>query len=72
MTFDALKTQLTASSRIWCVTGAAGFIGCNLVEALLELDQSVIGLDNFSTGQRRAFRTSPITGRCTVIFVPAT
>ena len=37
----------------WLVTGAAGFIGSNLVEALLLLDQDVIGLDNFSTGQDR-------------------
>ena len=37
----------------WLVTGAAGFIGSNLVEALLALDQEVIGLDNFATGHRR-------------------
>ena len=36
----------------WLVTGAAGFIGSNLVEALLRLNQRVIGLDNFSTGFR--------------------
>jgi UDP-N-acetylglucosamine 4-epimerase len=35
------------------VTGAAGFIGSNLVEALLLLDQTVVGLDNFATGHRR-------------------
>jgi UDP-N-acetylglucosamine 4-epimerase len=35
------------------VTGAAGFIGSNLVEALLELDQDVVGLDNFATGHRK-------------------
>ena len=34
------------------VTGAAGFIGSNLAEALLKLDQNVVGLDNFSTGKR--------------------
>ncbi len=37
----------------WLVTGAAGFIGSNLTQALLELDQRVIGLDNLSTGHRR-------------------
>ena len=37
----------------WLVTGAAGFIGSNLLEALLQLDQRVIGLDNFSTGKRQ-------------------
>jgi UDP-N-acetylglucosamine 4-epimerase len=37
----------------WLVTGAAGFIGSNLVEALLRLNQEVVGLDNFATGHRR-------------------
>lgn len=39
--------------RRWLVTGAAGFIGSNLIEALLAAGQDVIGLDNFSTGHRR-------------------
>ncbi|WP_426267478.1 SDR family oxidoreductase [Sphingomonas sp. LHG3443-2] len=39
--------------RRWLVTGAAGFIGSNLVEALLRLDQQVVGLDNFATGHQR-------------------
>ena len=34
------------------VTGAAGFIGSNLVEALLNRKDTVIGLDNFSTGRK--------------------
>ena len=51
--FDALKTQLRAEPRTWLVTGAAGFIGCNLVEALLLLDQRVVGLDNFATGHEK-------------------
>jgi len=51
--FDELKTQLAASPKTWLVTGAAGFIGCNLVEALLTLDQKVIGLDNFATGHEK-------------------
>jgi UDP-N-acetylglucosamine 4-epimerase len=38
--------------RTWLVTGAAGFIGSHLAEALLRLDQTVVGLDNFSTGKR--------------------
>ena len=37
----------------WLVTGSAGFIGSHLVEALLELDQIVVGLDNFATGHQR-------------------
>lgn len=41
---------LKAEPRTWLVTGCAGFIGSNLVETLLGLDQTVVGLDNFSTG----------------------
>ena len=35
------------------VTGAAGFIGSHLLETLLQLDQLVVGLDNFATGHQR-------------------
>ena len=41
---------LKAEPRAWLVTGCAGFIGSNLIETLLGLDQTVVGLDNFSTG----------------------
>ncbi|MDP2254003.1 MAG: NAD-dependent epimerase/dehydratase family protein [Thiobacillus sp.] len=51
--FDALKKELQVAPRTWLVTGAAGFIGCNLVEALLLLDQRVVGLDNFATGHEK-------------------
>ncbi len=34
----------------WLITGVAGFIGSNLLEALLKANQKVVGLDNFSTG----------------------
>lgn len=47
------RGELAESPRTWLVTGAAGFIGSNLVEALLALDQGVIGLDNFATGHQR-------------------
>ncbi len=40
------------SRRSWLVTGAAGFIGSHLVERLLERDERVVGLDDFSTGRR--------------------
>jgi UDP-N-acetylglucosamine 4-epimerase len=43
---------LAQQPRTWLVTGAAGFIGSNLVEALLALNQRVVGLDNFATGFR--------------------
>lgn len=45
--------KLTSAQRCWLVTGAAGFIGSNLVEKLLGLNQRVVGLDNFSTGWAR-------------------
>ncbi len=45
-----LRDRLRAERRHWLVTGAAGFIGSNLVESLLKLDQKVTGLDNFATG----------------------
>ncbi len=51
--FDALKTALVAAPKTWLVTGVAGFIGSNLAEALLQLDQHVIGLDNFATGHKK-------------------
>ena len=47
------QEQLVDSPRRWLVTGVAGFIGSNLLEALLRLGQSVVGLDNFATGHRR-------------------
>ncbi|MDA0812430.1 MAG: NAD-dependent epimerase/dehydratase family protein [Verrucomicrobia bacterium] len=50
--FDELCTRLQKSPASWLVTGAAGFIGSNLVEALLQLNQKVVGLDNFATGHR--------------------
>lgn len=50
--YDTLREQLSAQPRTWLVTGCAGFIGSNLLEALLRLGQTVIGLDNFSTGHQ--------------------
>jgi UDP-N-acetylglucosamine 4-epimerase len=49
---EDVRTQLKASPKKWLVTGVAGFIGSNLLQELLELGQTVIGLDNFSTGKR--------------------
>lgn len=46
-------TLLDGISKRWLVTGAAGFIGSNLVEALLKGGQEVVGLDNFATGYQR-------------------
>jgi len=47
-----VRQHLIEHSYHWLVTGAAGFIGSNLVEALLKLNQRVTGLDNFATGHR--------------------
>ena len=47
-----MKRQLRKRPRVWLVTGVAGFIGSHLLQALLELEQRVIGLDNFATGHR--------------------
>lgn len=51
--FDDLQARLIAEPSVWLVTGVAGFIGSNLLEALLKLNQRVIGLDNFATGHKR-------------------
>jgi UDP-N-acetylglucosamine/UDP-N-acetylgalactosamine 4-epimerase len=50
--YEVLKSQLRKNPRKWLVTGVAGFIGSNLLEALLALEQEVVGLDNFATGRR--------------------
>ena len=50
--YQELLKRLPAEPRTWLVTGVAGFIGSNLLEALLKLDQRVVGLDNFATGFR--------------------
>ncbi len=51
--YDNLKERLREEPQTWIVTGAAGFIGSNILETLLKLDQRVVGLDNLSTGHRR-------------------
>jgi UDP-N-acetylglucosamine 4-epimerase len=52
MRYQQLRADLAASPKRWLITGAAGFIGSNLLQTLLELDQHVVGFDNFATGHR--------------------
>jgi len=50
--FENSTQRLRDDPKVWLVTGVAGFIGSNLLEHLLDLEQTVIGLDNFSTGKQ--------------------
>ncbi|MEN6301028.1 MAG: SDR family oxidoreductase [Anaerolineaceae bacterium] len=51
--YESVKQNLQEKPKKWLITGVAGFIGSNLLEALLKLDQRVIGLDSFLTGFQR-------------------
>ena len=51
--YSVLLDRLKTSPKTWLITGAAGFIGSNLVQTLLDAGQRVVGLDNFSTGYRK-------------------
>ncbi|OWT74769.1 MULTISPECIES: NAD-dependent epimerase/dehydratase family protein [unclassified Achromobacter] len=48
--YQQITEELRQAPRKWLITGCAGFIGSNLLETLLKLDQTVVGLDNFATG----------------------
>ena len=50
--YETVKAELKESPKKWLITGVAGFIGSNLLETLLKLDQTIIGLDNFATGHQ--------------------
>jgi UDP-N-acetylglucosamine 4-epimerase len=51
--FTQLQSCLQKEPHTWLITGVAGFIGSNLLEVLLKLNQRVVGLDNFATGHQR-------------------
>ena len=51
--FEKLQIELPKDPKTWLITGVAGFIGSNLLETLLKLDQTVVGLDNFTTGYQK-------------------
>lgn len=48
--YEDIKKEISKNPKTWLITGVAGFIGSNLLETLLLLNQRVVGLDNFSTG----------------------
>jgi UDP-N-acetylglucosamine 4-epimerase len=50
--YQQVCETLQHTPKTWLITGVAGFIGSNLLETLLKLDQSVVGLDNFATGHQ--------------------
>ena len=50
--YEQVKKDLLAHPKTWLITGVAGFIGSNLLEHLLKLNQKVVGLDNFATGHQ--------------------
>lgn len=50
--YQEIVQTLQETPKVWLVTGVAGFIGSNLLETLLKLGQTVVGLDNFSTGHQ--------------------
>ena len=56
---ERVKNKIIAKPKVWLITGVSGFIGSNLLEQLLKIEQKrerererEIGLDNFSTGKR--------------------
>lgn len=51
--YQKIQQDLVATPKTWLVTGVAGFIGSNLLETLLKLNQTVVGLDNFATGYQK-------------------
>lgn len=51
--YEQTKQMLLSDTKTWLITGVAGFIGSNLLETLLLLNQKVIGLDNFATGHQK-------------------
>ena len=51
--YEQAAHRIQDGPLVWLITGVAGFIGSNLLERLLLLDQRVVGLDNFATGKKQ-------------------
>jgi UDP-N-acetylglucosamine 4-epimerase len=66
--YEQALARLAATPKKWLVTGAAGFIGSHLVESLLAANQTVVALDNFTTGKRQNLKPfSSAAGRFTIL-----
>lgn len=61
MLYDTVRQDLLRSPRCFLVTGAAGFIGSNIVETLLGIGQKVVAFDNYQTGYRQNLAFSDAT-----------
>jgi len=73
--YQQIRGELANAPRKWLSTGAAVFIGSNLTQALLELDQLVVGFDNFATGHPANLReverrVAPISGAASALLMP--
>jgi len=51
--YSKILNQLESTQKTWLISGVSGFIGSNILEKLLQLEQRVIGLDNFATGYKK-------------------
>ena len=51
--YQNLLSSLKDNPKLWLITGVAGFIGSNILEHLLNINQRVVGFDNFSTGHKK-------------------
>ena len=70
-TFEEISFHINKSPRMWLITSCAGFIGSNLLQKLLELNQTVRGLDNFSTGsQHNLDQVKALVGEKNGIILP--
>ena len=49
--YEEIKKYIKNYPQVWLITGVAGFIGSNLLEELLIMNQKVVGIDNFSNGK---------------------
>jgi UDP-N-acetylglucosamine/UDP-N-acetyl-alpha-D-glucosaminouronate 4-epimerase len=62
--YETLQQHLKTKQYTWLITGVAGFIGSNLLETLLKLNQKVVGLDNFSTGYQHNLDEALVSADC--------